>query len=198
MADAKTTAAAAPSWPESAFWAFSVDLYRRPGVEAACLALQDRRGLDVNLLLWTLWLADCGVALDRQTLARAEDAVGSWQTSIVGALRTVRRELRQRLERADAEDIAGRWPRHVEALRGSVLELELDGEHLAQMTLGRLGDELEPSRRASAGLAGGNLACLGGFEGEDRGDLAKLLKQVFPDTRQTHLDAALDGVVSGS
>ena len=196
MAKAKKTAADAPPWPESAFWAFSVDLYEKPGVEAACLALQDRRGIDVNLLLWTFWLADCGVLLDAPTLERGKAAVASWQMAIVEPLRHVRRELRHRIEGANAEDIAGKWPHHVEALRQKILALELDGERFAQMALGRLGDELKPSRRASAQLAGDNLACLGMLESGDRGDLANLLKQVFPDAHQNRLDAALDGVVS--
>lgn len=186
----------APLWPESAFWTFSADLYERPGVEAACLALQDRRGIDVNLLLWALWLADCGVVLDAPTLERGKAAIASWQTAVVAPLRHVRRELRQRIEGANTEDIAGKWPHHVEALRQKILALELDGEHLAQMALGRLGDELKPSRRASAKLAGDNLACLGTLKHDDRGDLANLLKQVFTDAHQTRLDAALDGVLS--
>jgi len=185
---------AGAAWPQSAFWTFSTDLYDRPGVEAACLALQDRHDLDVNLLLWALWLAECGVVLDAPTLERGRVAIASWQGEIIDPLRAARRRLRQRIEQDHAEDIAGQWPRQVEALRQNILALELDCEHLAQLALGHLGDELKPSRRASAKLAVGNLACLDGFEDDDRGDLANLLKQVFPDALQAHLDAALDSL----
>lgn len=184
------------SWPSSAFWTFSADLYDRPGVEAACLALQDRHDLNVNLLLWALWLADCGVALDPPALARAEAAVTSWQAEVIDPLRSVRRQLRHRVEAVDPDDIAGQWRSQVKALRRAVLALELDGEHLAQLALGRLGDELKPSHRASTALAGSNLTCLGGFEEQDRGDLANLLTQVFPDAHLARIDAALDGVFS--
>lgn len=187
---------AGSSWPESAFWTFSLDLYERPGVEAACIALQDRHDLNVNLLLWAFWLAECGVVLDGPTLARAEAAVAPWQDEVIGPLRTVRRRLRLRIEQADEGDIAGRWPDQVKAVRQTILGLELDCEHLAQLALGTLGDELEPSRRASARLACSNLARLEHFEEEDRGDLANLLKQVFPDAPQHRLDAALDEVLS--
>lgn len=184
------------TWPDSAFWTFSVDLYDRPGVEAACIALQDRRGLNVNLLLWSLWLADCGVVLDQSALGRAEAAVASWQTDIIEQLRRLRRRLRQQIDHAGADDIAGQWPGQVKTLRETILALELDCEHLTQLALGRLGDGLKPTRRASAKLAGDNLGCLGTFEEEDRGDLANLLMQVFPDAHQSRLDAALDGILS--
>jgi uncharacterized protein (TIGR02444 family) len=192
----KTSSSSAGAWPESAFWTFSVDLYKRPGVEAACIALQDRRDLDVNLLLWALWLADCGVALDEATLARAKAEVVSWQAEIVRPLRSLRRRLRQQIEEARAGAIADQWPERVQALRQAILALELDGEHLAQLALGRLGDELEPTCQAGAKLATDNLTCLRIFEEEDRGDLANLLMQVFPDAHRSRLDMALDSVFS--
>ena len=50
----------APSCRDSAFWRFSLELYARDGVPAACLALQDREGADVNLVLLALWLGESG------------------------------------------------------------------------------------------------------------------------------------------
>src|SRR5258708_13954699 len=41
----------------SPFWRFSLRFYRRPGVADACIALQDGCGVDVNILLFLLWLA---------------------------------------------------------------------------------------------------------------------------------------------
>ncbi|MEL6963517.1 MAG: TIGR02444 family protein [Pseudomonadota bacterium] len=189
-----SSAATAGAWPASAFWTFSVDLYERPGVEAACIALQDRRHFDVNMLLWALWLADCGVALDQATLARAEAEIAVWQAKVVQPLRSLRRHLRRSLDQAKAGDIADQWPDRVTTLRQTILALELDGEHIEQLTLGRLGDELKPTRRAGGKLACDNLACLQIFKEEDRGDLANLLVQVFPDAYRARLDAALDSV----
>ncbi len=184
------------SWPNCAFWTFSTDLYGRPGVEAGCLALQERHDLDVNLLLFALWLADCGVVFDAPMLERAKATVASWHAETTGPLRAVRRQLRHRIETADPDDIAGRWPDQVTAFRRKILQLELDSEHLAQLALGHLGDELEPSRRASVRLAGDNLGCLETFEENDRGDLGNLLKQAFPDADLSHIDAALDHLFS--
>ncbi|MEM9628450.1 MAG: TIGR02444 family protein [Pseudomonadota bacterium] len=188
--------AAKISWPESAFWTFSKDLYDRPGVEAACLALQDRHDLDVNLLLFALWLADCGVVLDAPVYERAKTVTASWQAETTRSLRVIRRQLRGRMDAADPEDIAGKWPDQVAALRRRVLELELDCEHLAQLALGRLGDELKPSRRANVKLAADNLGGLLSFEEEDRGDLANLVQQAFPHAPLSRIDAALDALFS--
>ena len=38
------------------FWDFSVRTYGVPGVSQACLALQDERGVDVNMLLYCIWI----------------------------------------------------------------------------------------------------------------------------------------------
>src|SRR6266446_6977864 len=41
-------------------WHFSCAFYAQPGVSEALLALQDRAGLDVNLILFALWRGACG------------------------------------------------------------------------------------------------------------------------------------------
>ena len=43
-----------PNKPQN-FWKFSLELYDREGVAAACLALQEEYQLDVNLLLFCYW-----------------------------------------------------------------------------------------------------------------------------------------------
>jgi uncharacterized protein (TIGR02444 family) len=88
-------------WPDNPFWDYSVELYRRPGVEPACLELQRRHGLDVNLVLLCCWLASRGVELDPATLREARHAVASWQAEVVRLLRALRQRLKARL--ADPE-----------------------------------------------------------------------------------------------
>jgi uncharacterized protein (TIGR02444 family) len=46
----------------SDFWRFSLSFYRTQDVPAACISLQDRHGLDVNIMLFALWLASMGRA----------------------------------------------------------------------------------------------------------------------------------------
>ena len=43
-----------------ALWRFSLAFYARPGVSEALIGLQDRAGLDVNLVLFALWLGVSG------------------------------------------------------------------------------------------------------------------------------------------
>ena len=43
------------AFPPTPFWDFSLAVYGRPGVAPACLALQQRHGADVNLLLFCAW-----------------------------------------------------------------------------------------------------------------------------------------------
>ncbi|MGZ3308467.1 MAG: DUF2390 domain-containing protein, partial [Xanthobacteraceae bacterium] len=49
------SAADAPSAQGSPFWRFSLRFYRQPKVADTCIALQEERGVDVNLLLFLLW-----------------------------------------------------------------------------------------------------------------------------------------------
>jgi len=65
------------------FWNFSLELYAGEGVAEACLDLQERRGCDVNILLFCCWLGASGrptLTADRlRSILRASDA---WQAEI--------------------------------------------------------------------------------------------------------------------
>ena len=110
--------------PAEGLWAFSLDLYARPGAADACLLLQDRHGLDVNLGLFALWLGARGYALDDATLAAAQAAAGQWHRQVVVPLRAARRFLKPL-----AEDPA------VAGLREAVKAAELEAERLEQRRL---------------------------------------------------------------
>jgi uncharacterized protein (TIGR02444 family) len=77
------------------FWRFSLAVYARPGVAPSCLALQDRLGLDVNLLLFCCWAAARGHRLSPPEFAAALAASAPWQREIVEPLRRIRRQLNQ-------------------------------------------------------------------------------------------------------
>ena len=55
------------------FWDFSLAVWGREAVEPACLDLQERHGLDVNLLLFCGWAGRRGRALDDADIARLID-----------------------------------------------------------------------------------------------------------------------------
>ena len=86
------------------FWRFSLSAYERPGVAPSCLALQDRLGLDVNLLLFCCWAGARGHRLSGAELAVALAATAPWQREIVEPLRRIRRQLKApgALDPADA------------------------------------------------------------------------------------------------
>ncbi|MFO1286955.1 MAG: TIGR02444 family protein [Rubrivivax sp.] len=93
---------------EHPFWRFSLALWAQPPVVRACLALQDRHGADVNLVLLCCWMASRQQRLDRRTLARAMRLVGAWQADVVRPLRAARRALARALpaiEPARAPDL---------------------------------------------------------------------------------------------
>lgn len=101
-------------------------MYRRPGVEQACLGLQDRLGADVNLVLFCCWL---GREIDAQELDRVLAAVAPWQRDVVAPLRAVRRTLKPRLE------ISGDPGEGAGGLRQQIAASELEAEHREQAWL---------------------------------------------------------------
>lgn len=127
----------------AAFWQFSLGFYRPPGVEEALLALQDRGGHDVNLILYALWHGWSGRGLlDESGLAAAEAAAGPVRKEITAPLRALRRRLKGDPDPA------------VQALREGVKVLELEAERIAQSRLAALAGPPSnlpaPARRAAA------------------------------------------------
>jgi uncharacterized protein (TIGR02444 family) len=183
-------------WPHNPFWDYSVELYRRPGVEAACLELQRRHGLDVNLVLLCCWLASRGVELDQATLRAARHAVASWQAEVVRLLRAVRQRLKARLTDPEPGSVVERWPGLAAALRERALALEIDGERLAQLGLCRAVEGLPQSARPGVTLAGANLRRYWQFDGRDRHAMRTLLGAAFPAAGTGELEASIDGLGS--
>jgi uncharacterized protein (TIGR02444 family) len=115
-------------FPAHAFWDFSLALYAKPGVAAACLALQERHGIDVNTLMFCVWLGESGrgpaapAALDA-----AFAAVASWHAQVVRTLRPLRQRLKFGFDPVD--------PELVRALRARIQKIEIDAEHVEQLTL---------------------------------------------------------------
>ncbi len=112
------------------FWKFSLAVYADAAVQAECLDLQDRYGIDVNLLLFCAYMgAVHAVALPPSALREAAGLVADWHENIVRSLRTARRALKP--------FATGETPLANPAaeLRCSVKTAELDAERLEQMML---------------------------------------------------------------
>lgn len=76
-------------------WDFALHCYRRPGVADYCLALQDRCGADVNLLLAAAWLAAQGRRWSADDLYALTASTAEWREQGVLPLRAVRRYLQR-------------------------------------------------------------------------------------------------------
>ncbi len=164
------------------FWNFSLELYAGEGVAEACLDLQERRGCDVNILLFCCWLGASGrptlTAARLRTILSASDA---WQAEIVRPLRAVRRLLKDR-PWPDA------MPETVDAVRRRVADAELAAEHAEQIKLASLHSPsadrdrpVEKRLRAAVGNLGVYAVCLGVTpDAQDRAAVVALMKGTFP------------------
>jgi uncharacterized protein (TIGR02444 family) len=74
-------------------WQYAQAIYKQPGVEAACLRLQDQ-GADVCLLLCACWLQQRQVVIQPQHLIELKQLAGAWQTRVVQPLRSLRQQWR--------------------------------------------------------------------------------------------------------
>jgi uncharacterized protein (TIGR02444 family) len=130
----------------SPFWRFSLGFYRQPGVADACIALQDGCGVDVNVLLFFLWLATA----QRRVPPAAAQAVcakaGPWRDDVVVPLRMLRRKLK------DGSSLVERGA--AELFRTKIKAVELESERLQQETLfalaAGLATETAPTVEAAA------------------------------------------------
>ena len=111
-------------------WNYCLNLYARPGVEQACLHLQDQ-GLDVCVVLCAAWLEARGVACDEVRLGQLKACAGPWQHEVVQPLRRLRTHWREAAAHDDA----------LAALRIRVkaLELEAEGTVLRRLESATLG-----------------------------------------------------------
>lgn len=173
---------------ENPFWEFSLAVYGRPGVADACLGLQDRHGLDVNLVLLCCWAGSQGRILDVAEVARLVASVDDWQRSVIRPLREVRRRLKV---------VAGGERGPLGALRNRVKDCELAAERIEQVMLH---DALPPSAPArdpvdrQAACAAVNLTAYlevagAPTEPEDRAAFETVLRGAFgtPETAERWL-----------
>lgn len=119
-------------------WSFSLAFYDRAGVAAALLGLQDHAGLNVDLVLFAIWVGLSGRGrLDKRRADAAERAVTTLQREVIEPLRAHRRRLKSVID----DD--------VQRLRESIKELEVEAERVALTRLAALAGpvlQAEPER----------------------------------------------------
>ncbi len=177
-------------FPDHPLWDFSLEVYARPGVEPACLALQEAHGADVNVLLAVIWHGARGLRQSPAELDRLGGAVADWRERVVRPLRAVRRDMKAAL---------GAPAPMADRLRNRVKRLELDAEHLEQLLLAQLlpggGEDVDLSPDTALATAAANarayLESLGA--GTDATEhLAAILAGVFPDLPAAAVATALE------
>lgn len=115
---------------EGFLWQFALGFYRREGVEEACLALQDRFGADVTLLILCCFTGHHGAMLDEVAVNELSGRFAPWAGCVVSPLREVRRYLKTlKPEEGGGEGAS--------ALRQEVKRLELQAEKLQIQMLER-------------------------------------------------------------
>ncbi len=136
---------------ETPFWQFSLHFYRQAGVAEACIALQDECGVDVNLLLFLLWLAAGRRQLSAANVKDLDAAVRDWRQLTIVPIRDVRRKLKGAATLVEANK--------QESFRTKIKAVELEAERLQQEALysrsrsAPLGSEAAPEAAARTNLA---------------------------------------------
>jgi len=127
----------------SPLWRFSLAVYRGAGVQEECLAVQERFGVDVNVLMFCAYAAAVeGVVLADADLADVTAAVGAWHEQAVRGLRRVRQQMKPwgasphpNPPPLAGEGREGDFAGVIEALRTNVKGAELEAEHIEQAML---------------------------------------------------------------
>lgn len=121
----------------NAFWRFSLAVYAADGVAGECLDLQARHDIDVNLLLFVVWLgASRHRIVNPSDIEGARSRIRQWHDETVRPLRSVRVALKS-IDEPGAQD-----------LRARVKALELEAERIEQGALYALACELWPDAGA--------------------------------------------------
>ncbi|MFN2409649.1 MAG: TIGR02444 family protein [Halomonas sp.] len=79
---------------QTQLWDFALTFYALPGVEQACLTLQDDAGVDVCELFFHSWLYVHGLEALPEPLVALRQARRKWQTQVTAVLRGLRRDLK--------------------------------------------------------------------------------------------------------
>ncbi len=172
---------------DGTFWSFTLGLYGKPGVAPALIGLQDRLGLDVNMLLYCCWAGAEGRLLSRDDLKAVEAVAEPWQSEVVRPMRALRRRLKGGFGVMPADRVA--------AYRKRVNELEIEGEHIAQNAMAQ---PPRGERRAGATAAAVIAANLKAYlklrhapvDASERVDLITILRACCADASADEISAS--------
>ncbi|MBL8644642.1 MAG: TIGR02444 family protein [Rhodospirillaceae bacterium] len=115
-------------------WDFALWAYNEPDVEKSCLALQNRLGADVTMIMFCLWLARRGTPGNylARYLGAAIKLSRDWQRSFVEPLRTCRTNFKDFIINTD---MGGEELETASELRNRIKQCELDMEQLQMLAM---------------------------------------------------------------
>lgn len=122
-------------------WTFALACYASPGVETACLELQNQ-GADVCLLLCGAWLQARGVACSQARLQALTALAAPWRGDVIEPLRGLRQAWRSQAE----QDLA------LHSLREAMKALELQAERELLERLQKISQDWPSNGAADAWL----------------------------------------------
>ena len=126
-------------------WDFVLNYYKQDGVSPAAIAMQDTLGIDVNMILFLMWLAGSKRTLSEAEIRRVGETSRPWQHQVVVPIRAIRRLLKENaplVEQQTALDY-----------RKKISALEIEGEQLQLNAMGALVKDLKPGNAGSTGDA---------------------------------------------
>ena len=119
-------------------WDFVLNYYGRKGVSDALIGLQDNHGIDVNMLLFLMWMAAQSKSVAADDVKFVSTTSQAWQRAVVVPIRGVRRLLKENAPLVPAEAAA--------AFRKKVQAIELEGEQLQLNAMAALVERLKPAQ----------------------------------------------------
>ncbi|MBV8512876.1 MAG: TIGR02444 family protein [Xanthobacteraceae bacterium] len=129
----------------TSIWDFVLNYYGRKGVSEALVGLQDSYGIDVNMLLFLVWVAAQRRSLGADDVQRVSEASHAWQRNVVVPIRAVRRLLKENAPLVSADTAA--------AFRKKVQAVELEGEQAQLNAMAAMTATLTPRRASSSETA---------------------------------------------
>ncbi|HWM45331.1 MAG TPA: TIGR02444 family protein [Xanthobacteraceae bacterium] len=145
---------------QTPIWDFVLGYYRQQGVSEAAITLQDKIGIDVNMILFLMWMAGHKRALGADEVRRVSDVSKGWQHQVVVPIRGVRRLLKENVPLVENEA--------AQAYRKKIQALEIEGEQLQLNAMGALAQAFKPAATATAEEAArANLAVFAGVLGKE-------------------------------
>ncbi|MGZ3410997.1 MAG: TIGR02444 family protein [Xanthobacteraceae bacterium] len=161
-------------------WDFVLSYYRQQGVSEAAIKLQDAAGIDVNMILFLMWLSGQGKALAESDTRKLSEASHGWQRSVVVPIRNIRRLLKENAPFVEHDTAL--------AYRKKVQALEIEGEQLQLNGMADAARNLSPRALPSAEQAArDNLATF-----------AKVTGKTFPPDAVETFVRALSGALHGA